>query len=1057
MGEARIALKLDISDAIESLGRLKREARNITGRGAGRSGDTSNVERDALRRQQALGAAMAREVRSHIQGIADKRKADKKAAADYVSFWTDALNKVDRMSRKKEEAHARVINDERKADKKAAEQYQSDWANALKERASREKRTQAEINRLHQQAFNEDRRRIRQKQNDEARHYAWQSRMEAKAYADNKRFDQQQISNQKARFSRIANFGSGGMLDSTFQAGLTRLGGMGGGPISDATRNAVTFGFFGNSFGAMGGRAARGVSSGIAGSLAGKGPLGQALGTGISGLGAVAGAALPILGALKGAQVGATVGIAQTAFGAAVSLFSSSVGTLAGAVTRLVGRGVGMARNLAITGAAGTVATTTAGVAALSARVKAETALGVVGGRNAGDLGAYGNMMSRSPGNMFSRTGIMEALTRSSAFGMNPGLVKFFMPRMMNASSIFGEDISEGMRALSRAAFQSEPEAAEKFGLNLYEKNIKQMVGNRYDLNNPRQKAEATFQAASMQLERFRGGMGAIRRTPAGAFGYTKNKTTDWLEQIGGGFSAGFKLVPRLNQLGDMIGSDKSKGLGYRTSRALGSMAGKGVDYLTSTFSQKNIGSFFSSQDEGNTASKAGDTAKAMVASIMAGAKSILQMANQLWEKLVGADGLFNRMRKQWDEFSNDWAGSIKSKIIPEIASAMDSIYKMVGEVGKEFGKGALSGATGGLIGGDGTSTGRRIATGGGAVIGGIAGAMGALPTANPFLIAGAAVTGMYVGGRAGGVVSDVVGYANGGTVPGPEGKATPAVVHAGEMILNRRQQKELFGNHMYAGGTIADAPNPWSHSILGDISGSYRKSMNTNDMRGGYGSTYPEPMTDLRKPKHLQDPWSNSIFGDISSPDTKDDGKTMFGSSVTTGLNAIVDTFKKISDELATKYAPEIKSTKEGLQSAKDSFIKNLENSRPGVDSTFQSIANALSGAGGGMGDSGAGLGTLPSLQLRGDQGVNVRGVRRQRGHHYSRVAPGTQIPLTPEAMANINPIFNALYGDQSPREKALQYHRSQRTAGSTIINNYGNQYHRGDSNSLMRLAEAL
>jgi hypothetical protein len=106
-------------------------------------------------------------------------------------------------------------------------------------------------------------------------------------------------------------------------------------------------------------------------------------------------------------------------------------------------------------------------------------------------------------------------------------------------------------------------------------------------------------------------------------------------------------------------------------------------------------------------------------------------------------------------------------------------------------------------------------------------------------------------------------------------------------------------------------------------------------------------------------------------------------------------------------------------------------------------------------MGGEGGGFPGMESQGLSGPHSVKKRGVRQERrGYHYSRLDPGTQIPTN---QSTLDQIYQALNGDGPNMKRFQKPGWFSQPAGGTVINNYGNQYHRGDSLHLMRLAEAV
>ena len=1027
MGEAKVTLRIDVSEALESIRKVREGAKNVTsGGGRGRGGKSEYElwwERAIKKREaaeRALAATINKLERDHGKAIVENSNRQKKSASDYKRWWDNVLKSRERLQSKIDKDHSAALKFQQAQQAKV----DRDHAAALRW----EKNERAKIDRAHSAEL----RRLTRQQ-------AIVDRDHSRALRDQNRLYEQRI-------ARISRAGSAGLFNSTFQAGLTRLGGMGGGPVGGVLRNAVTGGFFGQSIGASAGTLFRGAGRNLGTSMGGVG--GQLIG----GLGAVLGTVAPVVGALKGAQIGATFTIAQAGFSAAVNVFSSAARMLAGVVSSIAGTGFRTARNLAVAGTAGAIGVTGAGIRAYGQRVGAETGLNVVGGAYAPSLMGYGNQLANAPGQMFSRTSILQGITKASAFGMSPGLIRYFMPKMMNAAAVFGEDTAEGMRALARAAFQAEPEAAERFGLNLYERNIRQMTGNKYNLNDPNQKAMAAFETAAMQLRKFQGGMQAQRRTPGGAFQYVKNQGTNLLEQIGMGFSQGFQLIPRLNQLGGMMGAGGTKGTAFGIASGVGSLLGRGADFLSRNLpGRADLGAFFSSRDEGTRWSAFGDIAKGGISAISSGFQTIIQMANQLYEKLAGDNGLFKKMREQWNQFSSDWVKGMKTQVIPAIVEAMDKIHETIG---KAF-KGIVNEAMGGVPGAAKKAlTSREFITGLiGAGVGGVGGFVAAGP---PVAVAGA------MGGFGAGVSAANASrmfFDKGGVVDAPEGAPVPAIVHGGEMILNRSQQK-MMGIRSYAAGTI-DWGNIRDFIRNADpvdyVRKEYRKHIEKPlDKIGGFfnWSKSWRMNPDAERLEAIRSGGSRIVGAEIPEAMDAYQAKTTSGAMTGAALNYGVD---KLS-ELLLNNKDKVNKLVEFEALTSSTFKENMKRTKPKVDSAFDKIARVFSAS---SRANAAAQFVTPSMEPVGVNwayGRNRKSMRR--GRVLSRLGEGAMAPgIGMPGLGNMSLSRAEDYLDAMGPGGGAGYNtgRLSRNMNGIVINHYGNTYRRGDSNDLMRLAEAV
>lgn len=769
----------------------------------------------------------------------------------------------------------------------------------------------------------------------------------------------------------------GGMGGSSLLAGgLSRLGGtFPNSAIGYATRQAVTGGLVAGGAGQLAGNFTRMVGGGLASSLARTGTgLGRGLGFGVAGAAGAAGMALPIVGAYQGAKMGTTIALSMKAFEGSVAVFKGAVSALAGVAARIAGVGLGAVR-MGVGAAAGlTVGGITAGVAAESSRQRAVTGLRTLAGPGAGGLMQYAHGLADN--SMFGRTQLTEGVTKGLAFNMSPAMIRSFLPKVMDASALFGSDPAEGLRALARAAFQAEPEAAEaSLGLNLYEKNIRQRVvtkpgiddvkrmlrrqsggrlqGDRlddmaqqyrnnspgFDLNNPTDKAIATLQVAAEQLSRFAGIQSNLKNTLPGSFTYVKNKFTEFLENIGGGFSSGFNLPGRARGLGDAL--VQRQGLAGAFGQKIGSLAGAGVDWVQKRLpSVEQVGQFFTTKDEGTTASQWGDTVKGAVASVIGVFRTVKDIVSEIWEMLSGENSLWDRMIEKAK--SLDWK-SVMLGLVDAAGWAIGQIETMVDQVAGNLVKTLASKAleSNAVIGG---ATGAGVGTAVGAILGG--------------LIAGppGAAAGAWIGGVSGTGVGAAIGnsFANGGVVGGgQEGQAVPAVVHVGEMVLNRKQQKDVFGKAVrnFAAGTLG---------------GTYEESPNYTHSTSRSGRTVPQQIREGRGPSpsiidridlmqrwgqgHLNQGGREIVSGAISRRPMSVGGESQKAIEKTfrsTG-NALIEKIDKWQTEWRadSKNQKKIETVKGEIEKRKESTKTHSEDARSMVNDLFDMIA-APAGAG--------------------------------------------------------------------------------------------------------------
>lgn len=543
-------------------------------------------------------------------------------------------------------------------------------------------------------------------------------------------------------------------------AGATRIGGfMPNTIVGGAARSAVTGGFLGY-----------GAAAPFGGAVASLSKMGGPV-TGT--IGAIGGAGLTAMGGLRGAQLGVTFSIAGQAFSVGARMFSRAVGTFTRIVTNMVSR----LSRLAIIGTVGTVV---GGVAASSQRQRALQGMStVLGTETPGAIDLVNQITNK--GSIYSRTSLIESVMRGGAFGFNLDQIRQLMPTALNTSALSGEPVQDSLQAFARAAFQGETERAEAFLLNLRENKLKEMFGDKYNLDSPTEKSQAVIEAILEQGKRFEGGEARISNSLPGALIRTRSRSVDAFAELGRGFEVGSGLVPALNRLSDTITSLIADGGFQAIGRVLGQFAGGAFNSILDALprSKEDLRGFFTMEDEGTAISKIGDVVR-----------TVLNLIGELWDRLraifesiVGPKGFVNQLALVWDNFQKE---AVKPEYwLDRFNIVKEGVIDMIGQISREVDK----------VGGNlfenilgysdpNLSTGERFVRwapvglfqGAGKVIAsGIDAANSTLgQTASRNMIAG--VTTMHQGGR----------------VPGPDGKEVPALLQAGEIVIPRNMAKRM-------------------------------------------------------------------------------------------------------------------------------------------------------------------------------------------------------------------------------------------------------------------------
>lgn len=396
-------------------------------------------------------------------------------------------------------------------------------------------------------------------------------------------------------------FTSRGMGAAMFMGGFSRLGGfMPSSPIGFMARQSVTGGLLGTGAGQMFGSMLPSLGGGIGRMIGGArygGPIGAAIG-------AVGSMGSTLYGGFRGVTMGLTTGAmtegSKLIFRAA-STFASSVASFARTTYEWTKR-------LGIAGLGAATALTAAGVSRAGAREQAIAGLGVVAGRNAPGLM---NFVSSRRSSMFSRTEMINAATQGAIFGLSPDLIRTFLPMMQNAAALTGNPVDQGLRALSRAAFQAEPEAAEAYGLNLYEKNLRQSFPNANFLD-PNEKARVTFMVAAQQLSRFRGAEQMISGTIPGATRSMRTGLDDFLSTLGASFAQTSNFMGRATSFREYLQGPRGQGLAQRVGGLFGGVFNAGASFLQNT-ALPGIRQFFSADREGTAMDVLGSGARGLL------------------------------------------------------------------------------------------------------------------------------------------------------------------------------------------------------------------------------------------------------------------------------------------------------------------------------------------------------------------------------------------------------------------------------------------------------------
>lgn len=621
--------------------------------------------------------------------------------------------------------------------------------------------------------------------------------------------------------------------------GLTRIGGvLPGSPAAFIGRQAITGGLIGLS---GGGFASAGISK-IGGgasmwaqrSLQGMGYRG--LGSVVGGIGATATRGLGITASILGGIKGASFGIAAGVIGEGAKAIAGAASTFASAAASFAGSVLSLGRKIAGLGIATAVGVTAAGVREYGARQQAMSALGVVAGAQAPGVQSY---LERTRSQFFSRTERAEAAAQGLVFGLEPSQVAQFLPGIQNASILTGKPVGEGLRAIARAALQAEPEAAEAYGLNLYERNIRNMFPGvtDQDLKNPNVKSQLVYAAAAQQLKRFEGAEGAIAGTIPGGGRALKTGTGEFLLTLGQSFAERFGLAKRLSAAGAWMQGPKGQGIAGQLGGFFGGVANRAAEF------GKNVAlpaarEFFSRGDEGTMASKVGDVAFNIAGGIVNFIKNIPAL-------LVKASELFDKIRNWWEDFKKSdsfkkWVDYFEAKVVNPLRTLFESIkadFKggnwegLAETIGGALWKGFLKvqqpiedmmrkaiaagikegiSNLGGAV-GDKLGLSKTSQSAVGKTIGNfkytLAGAAIGAKAAGPYgaLALGAAGLGM----DAGRYFFPDNRMHDGGVVPGPYGKEVPAVLQAGEMVISKEQARQLPRFH---DGTLRD----WNRSTAG-------------------------------------------------------------------------------------------------------------------------------------------------------------------------------------------------------------------------------------------------
>lgn len=401
---------------------------------------------------------------------------------------------------------------------------------------------------------------------------------------------------------------SRGMGAAMFMGGFSRLGGfMPSSPIGFMARQSVT----GSLIGLGGGQMIGSLLPGL-GSTLGRG-IGSMLG-GLNGLryGGPIGAAIGLAGSmgstLYGGFRGMTMGLTTGAMTEGSKLIFRAASTFASSVASFARTTYEWTKRLGIAGLGAATALTAAGVSRAGAREQAIAGLGVVAGRNAPGLM---NFVSSRRSSMFSRTEMINAATQGAIFGLSPDLIRTFLPMMQNAAALTGNPVDQGLRALSRAAFQAEPEAAEAYGLNLYEKNLRQSFPNANFLD-PNEKARVTFMVAAQQLSRFRGAEQMISGTIPGATRSMRTGLDDFLSTLGASFAQTSNFMGRATSFREYLQGPRGQGLAQRVGGLFGGVFNAGANFLQNT-ALPGIRQFFSADREGTAMDVLGSGARGLL------------------------------------------------------------------------------------------------------------------------------------------------------------------------------------------------------------------------------------------------------------------------------------------------------------------------------------------------------------------------------------------------------------------------------------------------------------
>lgn len=611
----------------------------------------------------------------------------------------------------------------------------------------------------------------------------------------------------------------GGPGSSAIGGAFGRLGGfMPASMAGTVLRQVVTGGFLGTGLGEMAGGWLGGAGR-IGGGLLGKafGPAGAMIG---GGLGSLAGSGAHLAGSLLGVTGGATAGIMF----ASIKSIENAVFGLGRFAKNLTTSVVGMTRRYGTLGLGAATGLTGAGLVAAGNRQRAEQALSTVAGPAAPGLA---RVAASQTNRLFSRTGRTEALALGTAFGLTPEMAAEFLPLVENAAAIFGTDVATGLKSIPRAAIQGEAELAEQIGLNLRERAVQQTLGRKVNFENPAERAQAVFQAARIQLQKFRGGAEAISKTIPGGFASVTAGGQDFLSTLGLSFAESFGLSEKQRGVAGFLGGPRGQALAGQVGGFFGDTANRALAFGKNTLLPM-AREFISPEQEGSMADQAGTAVFDFVKKLPEYFKQGWEMAKAFFDWLTtnvkslvafvtGTDtwkGLSQRLMTEWDTFfehakNSDW-GAIGKQVMAGAVDAFKGIHNEVvmpaalgavkatagAAIEKTGGWGLLGAIAGGALAGGSAGAGIGGAIGG---VGGLAaGGVGAIPGA----IGGAGIgrgIGMLVGGIGGAAgyygLSSWAGKAGGGITDHPlvrvgESGAEVVALPVGSRVMPNSEMK---------------------------------------------------------------------------------------------------------------------------------------------------------------------------------------------------------------------------------------------------------------------------